>query len=246
VDYQERDLVVKVLTREGEKLGLFVYGGQGGGKKLKPKVFEPGSLLKIFTQDSSHRSGDDQLKIVKESSPLWQPEKIRHQAMAFYIQCFYLEVLNKVAVDTSGPHALTSPGLFNVLANALFYLDKASHDPKPNWIHHLALFQVKLLHHLGIFPQMDNCHEILKSHQAWLIQAEGGFACLNCVDQEVKGREPTLFSHLKKAYQTRYEDYRELGEIPVDVVKEMFSFLLFHLQLKEKDFRTLTMIFGQR
>jgi len=247
VDYQERDLVVKMLTRQGTKLSLFVYGGQGGGTKKKPKIFQPGSLLKVETQRDKKNSNEG-LKIVKDSKVLWQSEHIRYSSQAFYFQCFYLEMINKVSQYYQDEISISEEmqGIFTVLSNALFYLDQECKKDQHLWLNHLMFFQVKLIYHLGLTPQLDYCvycQGPLVIQQSWLIPSEGGFSCRACQgNKEILGSSNLLF-HFKFIFEKKYENVFSLHSVVSSDAKELLQFLLFHLQIKESDFKTTSLVF---
>ena len=101
VPYKERDLIAKLLMRNGMMGSFYIYGGQGGGKHHKPTIFEIGSMVKI--QIKEQRAGKiegNELMMASESSRLWEPHLIRHNIQAFYLVCLYFEVLQKFSQRT--------------------------------------------------------------------------------------------------------------------------------------------------
>lgn len=95
--YKERDLIVKLLLRSGNIGSFYVYGGQGGGKKQKPTLFELGAMLKVDIKErkSSKIDGSD-LMVVSESARLWAPQNVRYNIQAFYLTCLYFEIFQKL------------------------------------------------------------------------------------------------------------------------------------------------------
>ena len=126
VPYKERDLIVKLLLRNGMTAGFYVYGGQGGGKHHKPSLFDIGSMMKIMIKDRK-KTAESDLMIASEYQRIWEPQQVRHDIKAFYLACLFFEIIQKFAIhfhpdqDELNDHE----GIFTVLSNALFYLDQS-------------------------------------------------------------------------------------------------------------------------
>ena len=82
--YRERDLILHVLLRSGHKLSLMVYGGRGGGKKMKPALLEPGYLAQFELAANSK-----ELHVSKEFSLDWRHEEVRNNYQAFLLLPFH-------------------------------------------------------------------------------------------------------------------------------------------------------------
>lgn len=68
VPYKERDLIVKVILRNGMVGSFYVYGGQGGGKHHKPSAFEIGHMMRIQIKDQRMKYDGSELMIASEYS----------------------------------------------------------------------------------------------------------------------------------------------------------------------------------
>ncbi|MCE3011657.1 MAG: recombination protein O N-terminal domain-containing protein, partial [Proteobacteria bacterium] len=67
IPQKERDLIARVLLRQGTLTSFYVYGGMGGGKNSKPRLYEPGNLVKVHVRaNQSGHTSQDSLKMVNE------------------------------------------------------------------------------------------------------------------------------------------------------------------------------------
>lgn len=245
--YKERDLIVKLLLRSGNIGSFYVYGGQGGGKKQKPTLFELGAMLKVDIKErkSSKIDGSD-LMVVSESARLWAPQNVRYNIQAFYLTCLYFEIFQKFVMP-SGPHDLENndnKGLFSVLSNAIFYLEDSLN--KKNFLpeEHLMLFLVKLLFHLGIMPQTDTCSycqtDLMEAPSVCFIFEAGHFSCASCMSGE---NEKGLLLRIKKSYQTRYHDYKEISGANFGECDKLIQFFCQNFNLKPIELKAYSLLF---
>jgi DNA repair protein RecO len=210
VPYKERDLIVKLLLRNGLVGSFYIYGGQGGGKSHKPTIFEIGSMMKIMIKDQKTRIDSSELMISAEHQRLWEPQSIRHDIKAYYLVCLYLELIQKFAIPfhPNDPEHRDHEGVFAVVSNALFYIEDAL--SKKQFVPHqqLTLFMVKLLFHLGIMPDTEFCSycqtDLLENEGVVFMPANGQFACQQCSPGE---NEKGFLLRIKMGYQTKFQDY---------------------------------------
>ncbi len=249
VAYKERDLIVKLILRNGTMGSFYIYGGQGGGKHHKPSSFEIGSMMKIMIKEQrSHRIESSELMIAAESSKVWEPLYIRHNIQAFYLVCLYFEILQKFAVSfqlgSSDYEHTEHEGVFSVVSNALFYLDEALKNKNFIPEQHLALFLVKLLFHLGIMPDTDHCGycgtELIEAEGVSFLTAQGQFSCLQCVTGE---NEKGLLLRMKKGYQTHFQDYLELTGVKFQECDKLIHYFCHHFHLKPLELRSYGLLF---
>lgn len=252
IPQKERDLVARLLLREGTLVSVYVYGGMGGGKNSKPRLFEPASMMRVDVRQNKTGVAAD-LLTVAESSLLWRSELIRHDAQAFALTCLYLEMTMKTAVsfnpaDQEGSlkeHA----GLFAVLSNAFFYLDQSLAQKNFQWRSHLLLFLSKFLHHLGVMPDESSCvfcgEQLEGDVIAPLIQEQGGFACQECVRQaslqvgEVLPVRPLL----ARAVRTSFKDWTQIPPVPQPVNVQLMQFWSYHLHVKLPELASYQLLF---
>lgn len=246
--YKERDLIVKLLLRNGSLGSFYVYGGQGGGKKQKPTIYELGSMLKVDTKDRRNSSVEtSELLVVSEASRLWAPQNVRYNIQAFYLACLYFEIYQKIIHPTgaTGEGMIDNDGLFAVLSNGIFYIEDALIKNEFEVATHLNLFLVKLLFHLGIMPDTDHCSycqaDLLDSPSVSFIPEQGQFACSQCVSAE---NEKGFLLRIKKSYQTKFQDYKELTHAHFSECDKLMNFFCHHFHLRTIELKTYSLLFS--
>lgn len=248
VPYKERDLIVKLLLRNGLLGSFYIYGGQGGGKHHKPSLFEPGSMMRIQIRETKTRSMEGaELLIAQEYSRLWEPSQIRHNIQAFYLLCLYFELVGKIAPSHQGEEqseGQDTEGIFSVVSNALFHLEASLVKKDFEAQQQLMIFMVKLLFHMGIMPDTDHCGycqgNLLDSAGASFMPAEGHFACEKCVSAE---NERGFLLRIKKGYQTRFQDYHELTGTNFQEPDRLIQYFCHQFSLRPLDLRSYRLLF---
>jgi recombinational DNA repair protein (RecF pathway) len=248
VPYKERDLIVKLLLRNGMSAGFYIYGGQGGGKNHKPSVFELGSMMKILVKEQKTRVESSDLMISAEHVRTWEPQNIRHDVKAYYLICLYFELIQKISIQfapgSSDPLNGDHEGVFSVLSNALFYLDDAL--KKQQFVPHqqLTLFMVKLLFHLGIIPETDHCsycQEDLLTHQSVIfLPAQGQFACELCSQGE---NEKGFLLRIKVGFQTRFQNYSDLLGTTFPECDKLLQYFCHQYHLRPVELKSYKLLF---
>jgi recombinational DNA repair protein (RecF pathway) len=252
IPQKERDLIARLLLREGTLISFYVYGGMGGGKNSKPRKFEPGNLMRVDVKPS--RSGhiaQDSLKIASESSILWQAKNVRHHSQGFALACLFLEMILKTALPHQEENTLASQehaGLFNVLSNGLFYLDQSLEKKLWEWSNHLIIFSAKFLLHLGILPDENECVfcgcELALEASPPLIIEQGGYACKDCLEQAaLKVEFLPIRALLSQAVRLRYQDWELMTESHRNVSTKLIEFWCYHYQVKLPDLTSYQLLF---
>lgn len=243
VPYKERDLIVKLMMRNGTLGSFYVYGGQGGGKHHKPTIFEIGSMVRIMIKDQKSKIEGNELMIAAETQRLWEPQLLRHNIQAFYLVCLYFEILQKFSQNfqngSSDYENMEHEGIFSVTSNALFHLNDSLTKEQFNAHQHLNLFMIKLLFHLGIMPDTDQCSycgtDLMEASGVTFLPDHGQFACVNCVHAE---NEKGFLLRIKKGYQTRYTDYMELTGTSFQEGDKLIQFFCHHFQLRPVELKS--------
>ncbi len=247
--YKERDLIVKLLLRNGHVGGFYVYGGMGGGKHHKPSQFEHGSMMKIHIKEQrAHKVDGSDLMIASEYQRTWEPASVRHNVQAFYLTCLYFEILQKFAfpfkLGTSDYENTETEGIFSVVSNALFYLEDSLVKNKFFPEQQLSLFMIKLIFHLGIMPDTDHCNfcgtSLMESTGATFQAASGQFACLTCVAAE---NEKGFLLRIKKGFQTRYADYDSLVGSTFPESDKLIQYFCHQFHLKPVELKSYKLLF---
>lgn len=248
VPYKDRDLIVKLLLRNGLVGSFYIYGGQGGGKKQKPTIFEIGSMIRIQVKEQKARIDSSDLMISEEHARIWEPQSIRYDIKAFYLVCLYFELIQKFAIpfEKSSVDVATNDheGVFSVVSNALFYIEDAL--KKQQFIPHqqLTLFMVKLLFHLGIMPDTDNCSychaELLEEESVIFLPANGQFSCHNCASGD---NEKGFLLRIKKGYQTRYQEYSEFIGTNFPECDKLIQYFCHQYHLRPVELKSYSLLF---
>ena len=249
VPYKERDLIVKLLLRNGHMGSFYVYGGQGGGKHHKPTIYELGSMMKIMIREQkNHRIDGAELMIVGEGQRTWEAQVIRHDVQAFYLMCLYFEIIQKFAMPyhfTTGEYENDEhEGIFSVASNALFNLNDSVEKKQFKSEQHFTLFMIKLLFHLGIMPDTERCgycsSSLADSKGVSFIPANGQFACLQCVTAE---DDRGFWLRIKKGYQTKYQDYLELTDTKFLEADKLLQYFCHQFHLRPVELKSYSLLF---
>lgn len=246
--YKERDLIVKLLLRNGMAGSFYIYGGQGGGKSHKPTIFETGSMIRLMIREQKTRLDSSELMISAEHQRIWEPQNLRHDIRAFYLVCLYFELIQKFLVPfKTGESSLEDKdyeGVFSVVSNALFYIEDALKKKSFEASQHLTLFMVKLLFHLGIMPDTDQCSfcqtELMETPGVVFIPSSGQFGCSSCSQGE---NEKGFLLRIKKGYQTRFQDYEEFLGTNFPECDRLIHYFCHHYHLRPVELKTYSLLF---
>ncbi len=247
-DFQERHLICSLLLRTGKKVSVLFYGGQGGGKKKKPSQLDLGTMLDIELSVSKSSS---EVYRAKEWKAIWRAEKIRTDHRAFTAICLICEIAGKIVgeedlhqKDLTEEHE----GIFRVVSNALFYIEKAVDSRNFDMHKELTVFLGKLLGEQGVFPQRENCClcdlELTTQNVSLLNLEHGGFTCQNCSP----GRGDTAMTR-----ELWYvlgpigsEKYPELVPLKIEnkgVSRQLMDYFFYQFQMNQGSFKSLSMVF---
>ncbi len=248
IPYKERDLIVKLILRNGLAGSFYIYGGQGGGKHQKPSQFDVGLMMRIKIKKSqSYRHGNSDLMMVEESSVIWSPQKIRYNVEAFYLMCFFFELIQKFALNFDQNETFEDnehDGIFSVVSNALFFMDQALCKNDFNFEQHALIFFVKILFHLGIIPNLESCSfcskDLEKFSRVSLIFQSGQFACSECSPGE---NDRHLLAKLKIVYQTKYQDYSKVIGASGGDIDKLMKYFCHHFNLRPMELKSYSMLF---
>lgn len=257
--FKERDVICQLLLRSGKNLSVYIYGGRGGGKKAKGSIIEIGFMLRIELQRQK-KTLETPMPIAKEYNLIWKSDHIRNNYQALCLQSFYFELIKKITVGDELEEGILEEheGLFNVLSNALFYLDKSLEQSHFQLEQHLFLFLAKVMVQLGVNPDTENClycHEELKKNEFCLfVTHEGGFSCHECQTQKdeflsdnmqlkEEFQNSTVYrEQLKKAFSLTFKNYFDLEQINRTLNTMSFHYLNFQFEFKTDQYKTWKML----
>ena len=251
--FRERDLIARLLLRNGKRVDILFYAGQGGGKKLKSSLLQLGYLIcvEINRVPSNHQG----MYSSREYSIGWQHVRIQYSYQAFYLLCFYLELVAKIAPEDNllgsegGAGKGDYYGLFRVLSNSLFYLEKALAHREFSRGRSLALFLSKLIMELGITPNLNTClysnQRLCELERFKLLCDQGGFVAEQYLGRQEKGlihNHRSIWEILNQSWSLSFKDMARLEGIKSCHFPSLYNYLLFHLGIDEGRIRTASLV----
>lgn len=256
IPHQDRHLIGDLLLRSGKKLSVLFYGGQGGGRKVKVSGLEVGAFIEVTLQQGG-KSHD--INRTKEWIVKWTHEAIRHDHRGFTLMCFYLEVFKIVAGEEESRVLergwdQTSQGLFSVLSNAVFRLEKRVKEKNFHFPTEITYFLGKLLIEQGVFPERNICvlsgEQIRENESLALIPAEGGFAKIVHLKSAEEQRRightgSALWKLLREISITKYNELPAESVMGLNEVQTLGNYLFYQLQVDPKNLRTWSLLTQQ-
>ncbi|NOT79594.1 MAG: hypothetical protein HOP07_11430 [Bacteriovoracaceae bacterium] len=251
IPYDERHIIAHLLLRSGRKISVIFYGGRGGGKKQKSSVIELGFMLSVELATAKTNSD---IYHAKEWALVWNHDLIRMNHQAFYLMCFFLEVVNRIA-PTENLHEVHEEniemvGLFTSVSNAIVHLEKSLVAQSFFRHSHTVIFLTKILLHLGVFPEREQCTlcgiDLQGFNDMYLLPEEGGFSCPPCMNQRQSysvqsGRE--LWEIVGHIAHTKYGDLSSVQLEYKSLPKMLFHYFCYQFHFEEKDFKTASLVF---
>ena len=253
--YRERDLIGHVMLRNGEKVSLIFFGGRGGGAKSKPSLLELGYLLKIELKKNTKK--EEGMYIAQEWQPIWSHEKVRYEYKAYSLMTFFLELINRIAQNSNLEEQAHNEqeGLFRVLSNSLFYLEKSLKDNQFNPLTHLVLFLCKLTFEMGITPDPFECTfcgiELTPENLFSFEMQEGGFCCRACLNKDqVKsnmvemsvGQDLNFWMSLRTVWNLKYQDYHTFNLTDRAVSDKLYHYFCFQFQIDPNSLKSFSLL----
>lgn len=245
--HKERDLIGTLLLRDGTLVNLYFYGGRGGGKSQKGSILELGFMLKVKLGSRIKKNQD--IQIASEWNLIWNSENIRSNHKAFYLSTFFFEFIKKVAPAKDLEYEDNSEeGLFRVLSNALFFMDKSLVENIFHFETHMMSFLAKMIYELGISPDIDHCSFCqVKLHESQFILnvEQGGFACVNCTDNFHKAEiQASTLVHRSLHYfkQTPYKELAAQEYLEKAQVHSLFNYICFHYGWEKSQFISYSLL----
>lgn len=252
VIYRERDLICHLLLRNGKTVSVMFYGGRGGGKKMKPSTLELGYMIKA--QLKNVRQTDSTLYTASEWKTLWIHEKIRSNHNAFYLMCFYFELLSRLATqddlfDEHRDFDNSLEGIFKVTSNALFYLEESVYKNNFKIQTQLFFYLSRLIFELGIAPMDDYCLFCKKSLEVFqginLAFEHGGFICFDCSGEKESNENigKLLWRLLRGTRKFKYADYEKVKIVDKGINQLLFDYLCYQFNFSRDSFKSRSFVF---
>lgn len=240
----------------GGQISCLFYGGAGGGKRKKSSLLEVGYVIDVsFAKKKSEIKSE--METASEFQLVWNYDQLRLSHNAFYLLSFYLELILKVARPLEHDELdLEEHGeLFNVLSNAIFFLEQDCANINETKFKHLSLFLTKLSHAMGVYPEVSECLycgiDLNEAQSYALLKNEGGFACGDCLsqkeEQQVDRRTLDMSKRLRatvvQSIRTLYKDHQQLSNVGAEESNELMEYLFFQFHFQKHQFKTLRMLF---
>jgi recombinational DNA repair protein (RecF pathway) len=250
--FQDRHIIGRLLLTSGECLSVTFYGGKGGGKRQKPSILELGNCLEVKLKSKGRQSSS--LVTAESWKSVWFYEALRTNYEAYYLLCFYVELCQKLSTDADvenfKKYGLEKDnGLFNVLSNALFYLEEALKKQKFHKSEHLSLFLIKILFTQGVAPEITAClfcEELFNVSAAVYLQNEGGgFVCSACASSDQKNfgaSDLELLQVVKKIWPLKYAEFEQVGKVEHATLQGLYRYFCYQFQFEPYEFKTSSYI----
>ena len=93
--FKEKHFIGRLILRNGKKASVLFYGGRGSLKK-KTSYIDSGHMIQVTLAPYKR---DPSMVQTKEWSLVWAPEKVRNSVKRFFLLCFFMEVVDRIAVS---------------------------------------------------------------------------------------------------------------------------------------------------
>ena len=243
IPFQEKHIIGKLILRNGKRATVLFYGGRGSLKK-KSSYLDLGHMIKV---EVAPYKRDSSMVKSKEWSLVWAPHKVRSSIKLFFLLCFYMEVVDKIApchdFEDEAFSDLSSQGIFRVLSNALYFLENREVRGQ------MVLFLGKLLLHQGLFPRRDICcfcgRSFPEGMALFLVPDHGGFSCVLCfdrsekVDREIEYGDDVLHHFLGDVTEVEYKNFYFSEKFNTSISQSLFHYFCYQYQLRPESFKSL-------
>ena len=243
--FKDKHFIGRLILRNGKKASVLFYGGRGSLKK-KVSYVDIGHMIQVTLAPYKR---DPSMVQTKEWALVWAPENVRNSVKHFFLLCFFMEVVDKVAP----PHDfedeefsdLSSEGIFRVLSNSLYMLDKNRESTFFDAPFHMFAFLGKLLLHQGLFPLRDQCcfcgEELRFKAMVNLVASQGGFSCDSCSslneNKYLGGRE--MLRALDLVVSVAFRDFVPSKDVNKSLSWSLFDYFCYQYQLSPGSFKTV-------
>ena len=243
--FKEKHFIGRLILRNGKKASVLFYGGRGSLKK-KASYIDSGHMIQITLAPYKR---DPSMVQTKEWSLVWAPEIVRNSVKHFFLLCFFMEVVDRIApphdFEDEDFSDLSSQGIFRVLSNSLYMLDKEKVNGCDNASFHMFTFLGKLLLHQGLFPLRDECcfcgEELRHRKEAILVASQGGFSCHSCsnINENSNLEGVRMLRALDLVASIEFRDFVPSREIGKSLSWPLFDYFCYQYQLSPNSFKTL-------
>jgi hypothetical protein len=252
VPHGDRHIIAQLLLRNGKRCAVMFFGGQGGGKKFKVSGLEYGHLIKA--QVASQKQVVE-VASCQEWQVAWGHEHVRHHHLGFTFLCFALELIRSLSPedqlgDQHRESDQSAEGLFRVLSNALFRLDRLVKEEDFHLQSEWIIFLAKLLIEQGLFPDRELCvlsGEPLKAGQRLsLVSSMGGFARVELLkgqEQQMMGETGSiLYPVMAEVAAGNYQQLPSFKNCHQGHARALWDYFCYQTQIEPGRYKTLSML----
>lgn len=251
--YQDKHLIGNLLLRNGNKISVMFYGGQGGGKKNVSSILQVGYLFKV---SFGRIKNNFEILSSKEHTEKWYHRNISQNPVGFYLLCFFCEFCQTFAPQITHKDDLdllerSHEGIFRLLSNALFRLDSEVIQNNFDSNFELFIFLTKAMVELGIFPRTETCAisgvEINDNDNVSLSVEQGGFVHfdhLNMEEQRLINRAEgrMLRTELLRVAACKYAQVNKDVNISKATLNILFNYICYHQNTNRENFKSLSLL----
>lgn len=241
--YGERHLICDLLYQNGTRKKAIFYGGRGGGKSSKPSKLELGHRLQ---HPKVTREKEGGLVSLSEWELTWNHNHIAGNHRAYFLLSFVCELLRSISDDYGEQ---SEDKLYNLLSNAVFFMEEDLVAKKFDANVHLGLFLVKLTYYSGIFPNLETCHFCgsalsLQNVEGFLAN-EGSFSCQcdSVTTREIIDGQKVLYSLYQLYGATTYRNRTQLTPVASNALKMALRYFLGQFHLSQESLKSYKFIF---
>ncbi|MCO5114376.1 MAG: DNA repair protein RecO [Bdellovibrionaceae bacterium] len=148
--YQESDLILKVLTGEGEKLDVMAKGALRSKKRFGGGVLEPLNYVELTF--APNKNQNNHWRHLNEATLIYDYSLVRTDYDRIKLALYFLKVITKIELESGSSY------VFDLLLHALRAVEKAEQ---------LAIlkcqFEVKLLYRQGVLLIDSDLEPFLKT-----------------------------------------------------------------------------------
>ena len=186
--YGESDVIGHLFTREDGRRNVIAKGARKAKSRLGVRL-EPFVMARVQI-----RQGRGDLGLVQSVSLTAAHDQIRSSWQLQQIAAAGLDMLARLSVE-----GVPNEAAFHLTTRFLSVLDSCDTDTEAGHAV-LAGFQFKLLHTVGLAPQLGVCTRCARQEQlsAWSA-ADGGVVCSTCATVHDRAVEPMVHTQAVRA-----------------------------------------------
>ncbi|ACB84789.1 DNA repair protein RecO [Natranaerobius thermophilus] len=200
-DYRDYDKIINLFTPYYGRVSAVVKGV----KKPKSKL---AGIVQSFTYGNYQLYSGKSLGRLVQGKVLHGFQELRTDLVLMSAGMCILELIDKAI-----PEGEEYPALFGVTLSCFHLLEKSY---PPSLV--LRIFEAKLIHNLGVSPELSGCinHGSITQGNLYFDPETGGLICETCFEQLTENRGPGRAFPVEKG--------------SINIIKRMFEFPVYKLR----------------